>query len=329
MWYDYYGWKANPFSIKTSTELIGLDNKKQELIQYVNNGDVCFLNGPTGVGKTSLLRWLEKNLKNHKVLYIDAAGIQSGFSLTNYLKKQNTLFNRLRGKDFPKNTVILVDESQDCDEELLKALKLHWDHNHIKSIVITQISPQLDKFSESFRHRIGERIILVGQLTSSQGYDLISLRACNKNPFDKSAIEAILEYSNHIPRKILENTEMVCMKMAGKKNQSINAFDVEDCLSKKPDFQPAQFIQQPQITQEQSPQEPQSTEQSPLQKLSPMEKSILQQLAPSDKTAQTLAFLLKTSEGSVGKQLSNLMKKNLVRITKLERPKAYGLVKPE
>ena len=273
-----------------------------------------------------MLRWLEKNLKNHKVLYIDAAGIQPSFSLTDYLKKQNSVFNRLRGNYFPKNTVILIDESQDCDAELLKALKLHWDHDHIKSIVITQINPQLDKFSESFKHRIGERIILVGQLTNSQGYDLISLRAGNKNPFDRSAVESILEYSNRIPRKILENTELVCMNMAGKK-QLINAFDVEDCLSKKPSLQPAQFTEQQQITQEQPLQDPQSLEQSSLQKLSPMEKSILQQLAPSNKTAQTLAFLLKTSEGSVGKQLSNLMKKNLIRITKLERPKEYGLVK--
>ncbi len=315
MWYEPYGWKENPFSIKNPSALVGVEEKKQELISYVNAGDVCFLNGQTGVGKTSLLRWLTNNLKEHKVIYIDAAGIQDSFSLTNYLKKQTPIFSKLTGKQFPKNTVILVDESQDCNPEFLKALKLHWDHNHIKSIVITQISPELNTFSESFRHRIGSRVVTLGKLTKSQGYDLISSRTGNKNPFDKSSIETILEFSNYIPRKILENCEIVCMKMNGK--EIINAFDVEDCLKEKTNIQ------------EQSLEAYLPEEQLPIleTKLSPMEKLILQQLESSNKTAQMLALMLKTSEGSVGKQLSNLAKKGLIRITKLERPKEYGVVK--
>ena len=88
MWYKQYGWKENPFSIKTNTGLIGLEAKKVELLNYIKSGDICFLNGPTGVGKTSLLKWLEKNLKHHKIIYIDAAGIQENFSLSQYLKKE-------------------------------------------------------------------------------------------------------------------------------------------------------------------------------------------------------------------------------------------------
>src|SRR3989344_5108329 len=231
MWYQEYNWKENPFSIKTSTELIGLEEKQQELISYIKSGDICFLNGPTGTGKTSLLKWLEHHLPNHKVIYLDAAGIQQGFSITKYLKKQTSIFNKLRGRQFPKNTVILVDESQDCDQELLKALKLHWDHNHIKSIVITQINPHLSQFSQSFKDRIGNRVILLEKLTKSQGYDLLKLRTSNQNPFDLSAIEAILDIAGGIPRKIIETAEIVCMKFAGKK-PAINAFDVQSCFQK-------------------------------------------------------------------------------------------------
>src|SRR3989344_407927 len=300
MWYEPYGWKENPFSIKNPSALVGVEEKKQELISYVNAGDVCFLNGQTGVGKTSLLRWLTNNLKEHKVIYIDAAGIQDSFSLTNYLKKQTPIFSKLTGKQFPKNTVILVDESQDCNPEFLKALKLHWDHNHIKSIVVTQINPELN-FSESFRNRIGNRIIPIGRLSSSEGYELISLRTNNKNPFDKSAIEAILEYSHYIPRKILETCEIACMKLQGK--NPINAFDIEEILSphKK---QKIGEIEIPQYSEYQKELEENEIKQSEIEipaqkiqqefqdisiKLSPMESSILQHLQASNKTAQMLA----------------------------------------
>ena len=63
------------------------------------------------------------------------------------------------------------------------------------------------------------------------------------------------------------------------------------------------------------------------EKLSPMEQSILKELSSSEKTTQELASSLNTSEGSVGKQLSKLMKKSLVNITKQDRPKKYGLIK--
>ena len=229
MWYKSFGWEENPFFIKTSTELVGLDERKKELINYILSNDICFLNGPTGVGKTSLLKWVKENLKNHKVIYLDAAGIDKNFSLTTYLKKHNSFFNKLFKNNFPKNIVVLLDESQDCDEELIKALKLHWDHNHIKSIVITQINPKLTKFSESFKHRVGKRIVILGQLSKSEGYDLVKLRTGDKNPFEVTAIEAILEHSNFIPRKILEACEIVCIKNTEKKKQ-INAFDVESAL---------------------------------------------------------------------------------------------------
>lgn len=314
MWYEQYNWKENPFSIKASTELIGLEEKKQELVSYIRSGDICFLNGPTGVGKTSLLKWLEHNLPRHKVIYLDAAGIQPGFSITNYLKKQASLFSKLSGKTFPKNTVILVDESQDCDQELLKALKLHWDHNHIKSIVITQINPHLSQFSQSFKDRIGNRIILLEKLTKSQGYDLIKLRTRNHHPFDLSAIEAILEIADGIPRKIIETAEIICMKFSGKKT-TLNAFDVQSCFQKPIQPKPIEIPEKIPTPAEHK------------KKLSPMESLVMQQLATSNKTAQMLALLLKTSEGSIGKQLSNLMKKRLIQITKYERPKEYGLLK--
>ncbi|MBS3151700.1 AAA family ATPase [Candidatus Woesearchaeota archaeon] len=384
MWYESYGWKDNPFSIKTSTDLVGLDEKKKELLNYIVSGDICFLNGPTGIGKTSLLKWIERNLKDHQVFYIDAAGVKPDFSLTNYLKDKTSFFSRLFGDSHPKNTVILLDESQDCDEELLKALKLHWDHQHIKSIVVTQISSELERFSESFKDRIGGRIVNLKGLDESEGYDLIKLRLEGKNPFDTSAIEAILGFSSYIPRKILENCEIVCAKNSGKKF-GINAFDVEQALFGKrlgrvrifengkeiifgqyknievenkenveqeikersinDEIEEWKYLKKEQLEENEDkedssvvPLASKMVEKKEIPKfldkikidqyaLSPMEKSIVTYLTESEKTAKQLASILNTSEGSVGKQLSKLINKDLVKITKKDRPKHYGLIK--
>ena len=236
MWFKEYGWKRNPFSIKINTNLFGLEDKKRDLMNYIQSGDICWLTGPTGVGKSSVLKWVEKNLKNHKIFYIDATAISSLFSITNFLMNKTPFFKRLTGKKFPSDTVLLVDESQECNKELIKALKLHWDHKNIKSIVITQIE-DLDNFNESFRDRIGKRIIRLEKIPNSYAHELINFRTEGKNPFDKTSIQYITEKAGNRPRKILELCEIVCSKMAGKK-KFINIFDTESILEGQVKLEP-------------------------------------------------------------------------------------------
>ena len=307
-WFKEYGWKQNPFSIKANPKLFGLENKKTDLFNYIQGGDMCWLTGPTGVGKSSALKWIESNLKNHNVFYIDAASIQPNFSITKFLTKKNSFFNKLTGNKFPKNTVILMDESKECDEELIKALKLHWDHKNIKSIVVTQIE-SLDNFNESFRDRIGKRIIKLGKISKSDAHELIKFRTENKNPFDKTSMEYIIEKAEYKPRKILELCEIVCAKMAGKK-RFINIFDTESILKEPIKLEPPKF---PKINKTKK------------EKLSPMQKEIIKHISKEDKTAKELSNILNTTEGSVGKQLSKLIKSDKVKITKQDRPKKYGL----
>ena len=219
--------RENPFSVKANPNVVGFSQEKGLLIQYIKNGDVCFLTGPVGIGKTSLLLWLKNNLNPHNVFYIDAADIEKGFGIKEFLKKSRKGFDIFR--TYPKNTVVLLDESQDCDYELQKALKLHWDHGHIKSIVITQIN-QLENFSDSFKDRIGKRVIKLGKLKKSNAIDLINSRVRNKKLFDTKAIEKIIEVAGYIPRKILEFCELIYIKSNKKK---IGLVDVKKVLKEK------------------------------------------------------------------------------------------------
>lgn len=315
-WYLDYGFSENPFNIKNNTNLVGIEKQKSQLLDYLKSGDICFLNGPTGVGKSSLLKWIKHNLKEHTIIYIDAAEIEDNFTITNCLKENRTLLERIKRKKFPENTIILLDESQDASPELIKALKLHWDHNNIKSIVITQISPDLRNHKESFLDRIGNRVIKLGKISKEEALDLIMIRTKNKNLFDIDALEKIFEFSNYIPRKILETCEIIAIKLKNKKQQKINILDVEKILN--------EIKSKPEIKKETLPEIelPEYTK-----SFSPMQQKIITFLAESPKTAKQLSTLLSTSEGSVGKQLSKLSHLDVVKIISQKRPKRYSLVK--
>jgi len=232
MWYKKYGWDENPFSVKPIAEgLVGLDEQRDKLLDFVHSGTICFLTGPAGVGKSSTLKWVQHNIKQHTPIYIDAEQLGDDlFDLSEYLKEHRTLWETVLGHEYPKSVVILLDEAHATEDKLKKALKLYWDHDYIKSIVITQI-PSLKNFSSSVRNRIGNRMIKLNKLDGKSVHKMVGLRTENKNPFTKEALNFIAKKANHIPRKILENCEAVCIKLKGKKK--IDASDVKKSLGEK------------------------------------------------------------------------------------------------
>ena len=294
--------RENPFSVKANPNVVGFSQEKGLLIQYIKNGDVCFLTGPVGIGKTSLLLWLKNNLNPHNVFYIDAADIEKGFGIKEFLKKSRKGFDIFR--TYPKNTVVLLDESQDCDYELQKALKLHWDHGHIKSIVITQIN-QLENFSDSFKDRIGKRIIKLGKLNKPDAINLINLRIRNKKLFDEKAIEKIIEVADYIPRKILEFCELVYIKSNKKK---IGLVDVKKVLREKN----RKIKQKSKQSTENQTNEPQNNESKKIPRLTLLQKKIIRDL-DKGKIIEEISKDLEIPLEKIKEELNNLQDLDVIK----------------
>lgn len=231
MLYKKYGWSENPFSVKPSADgLIGLDEKRNKLLNFVHSGTICFLTGPAGVGKSSMLKWVQQNIEGHTPIYIDAEQLEGIFDLPEYLRQSRTLWETVLGYEYPKSVVILLDESHATEDKFKQTLKFYWDHDYIKSIVITQIPP-LKNFSSSVRNRIGNRIIRLDKLGMENIHKMIGSRTEGNSPLTKEALELIAKKSEYIPRKILENCEIVCIEMDGK--EKIDVSDVQEVLGKK------------------------------------------------------------------------------------------------
>ncbi len=309
MWYKDYGWKENPFSIKHQTALLGLENEKKLLFEYVNSGDICLLTGRPGVGKTSMLKWLKRRFGfKHKIIYFNAEDLDGSFKLAKKV-----------GKKIFRDRVLLLDEAHNCDELFTKELKNLWDHNRIKSVVIAQIGETL-AFPDSLKSRIGDRVIRLTGLNKPIAKELIDLRTEKSHPFTDPIIELIVEEAKQNPRRILEHCEQLCIGLQGQ-DMTYDAAKGVLVKRKAERLMDLAKLEEPTTL----PDNLMPINDQRLAEFSPMQKRMLLLLFEGNRTAKQLAQILNSSEGSVGKQISTLTEQSVVQIINHRRPKVYGL----
>lgn len=309
MWYRHYNWNKNPFNAKFNTKLVGFAKQKQLLADYASSGDLCLLTGEAGTGKTSLLKWLQKNVKGHRIKYLSAEGIDGYFNLEKFVK---SLLRR-------KKTVLLLDEAQFCDENLRTQLKTLWDSGMIKSSIIAQPNAELANYSPSIRSRIGNRVIKLRKMEPETAKELIELRTGGQHPFTDEMIEEIAKASRKNPRKILENCESICIALKGKE---FTLKEVREVLEqkKRESLMNLEVLDEAAVPDNLSP-----INKKDLKGFSPMQQELINILFEGERTVKQLAKILNSSDGSVGKQLSNLVEQNVVAVVNHRRPKVYGL----
>ena len=207
-WYKKFKWKNNPYSIKVNDSVfVGLTEERRTLASLVEGGNICILIGENGVGKSSLLRWLEKRLKRYNIHYLNSEWIKKDFNIEQYLKKNKPYF-----RDYKKNMVLLIDEAQKLENWFRIEVQSLWERNIVKSIVFSHDGEgDYENLPQQLKSRISNRIIRIKKLKKEDAYELIRLRCGGKNPFDEYAMDEIIKRSDGNPRKILENCERICI----------------------------------------------------------------------------------------------------------------------
>ena len=219
-WYKDLGFSQNPFDIRPNALLVGLDSQEEKLKNHILKEEVCFINGLTGSGKSSLLKKIQYSLKNHKFIYLDAHDLPQDFGLEKELKKKRSFFDKIRLKEYPsKKPVLIIDEFQDTDKNIVLQARSNWEYHskkRIKSIVIAQISKHLKNVTDSFKERIGNRMISLPSLDDDELKMMLSLRLSQTKKgeaaFKKltgSALDILIYASGGNPRRLLEYTDLV------------------------------------------------------------------------------------------------------------------------
>ncbi|MBR9676389.1 AAA family ATPase [Candidatus Woesearchaeota archaeon] len=219
-WYEALKFKVNPLDIRPNTILIGLEEEEQRLKNHIFKGEVCFINGITGSGKTSLLLKIQDELKDHEFIYLDAHDLPKNFNIEEELKKKKSFFDKLTFKDWPsKKPVVIIDEFQETDPRIVLNIRSKWENpinKRVKSFIIAQISDHLSNVTDSFKERIGSRTITLRPLDGDNLKKMLVERLVSKrkkksyaNRFSDDALDLLIYTSGGNPRRFLEHADLV------------------------------------------------------------------------------------------------------------------------
>ena len=359
-WYEKFGWSTDPFSTRPNENLVGLDKEKNALLNYVHSGTISILTGPTGTGKTSLLLWTERQLAKTQFTTIAMNCVEDCAKdvILRKIKSRRGIRDKILFRKYPKNAILLLDESQNLSRDAAEQLKLLWDSKKIHSITLASIESNLSNATGSFADRFRGQIISIPALSSLDIISLIKLRVGDTTPFDPGALSAIVERSHDIPRRVLELCRTVCIGAADKGITRITRVEVLEVLPPVK-FEVAEQLLLPQelretkettsietrdrrqrdrrqrdrrqkrqetITKETKKTTVSLQETTPSGPLSPAQTEIVKILFKKEATAEELASIMNAPIGSIRKQLSRLKAREIITIVDMDKsPITYRL----
>lgn len=218
-WYEQLGFPENPLDARPNAKLVGMQEQEDQLKNHILKEEVCFLNGFTGAGKTSLLKKIQNEMVDHSFIYLDADALPGEFNLVDAIKTKRSFLDKLRLRDFPsKKPVLIIDEFQATDPRLILEARSNWENpneKRIHSIVIAQISTQLKNVPGSFRDRLGNRIINLKPLDDDDMKRVLKHRLEKEKQTNfcerltPEAVDLIVKVANGNARRLLEYTDMI------------------------------------------------------------------------------------------------------------------------
>ena len=236
-WFKKVGWSGNPFTFNILPELfVGYTDQTQRILRILEEKHkVSLIIGPTGSGKTTILKWVSANLpQDFDYIYIGKPPVKSvefvdifnakyrsniivrflfpGIASAKNLYDVPNFLNRKLGK---KHLVVMLDEAHESPMEVLEWLRVLSDQIENMSILLTGLPVFEGQLSdiETLRKRIINKIEL-RSLTKEETERLIKKRiqhvGGSGEEFSNEVIDYIYERSGGFPRDIIRmGNEMI------------------------------------------------------------------------------------------------------------------------
>lgn len=255
---DFYGMDKTPFQRNIPPESMLVSKQTEEglsrLRYTVDEQKFGVLTGPSGVGKSSLLRKLKSVLPREKysVFYASDSKLTPRWLYSNFLKEagHEPEFYRTEGKrrfqnavitqaeNLGKKVVCIVDEAHLLDRETMEEfrffLNVNFDSETPTALILSGQSELLDKLGmnsfEAIRQRIDIYVRLHGlDRQEANQYIRAHLKyaGANENLFNESAVDVIQEVSGGILRKINHICENCLLYGAQRQKQIIDEETVQ------------------------------------------------------------------------------------------------------
>jgi len=239
----------NPFIFTISPELfVGYSKETEKIIKSIKNKEkATLLIGPTGSGKTTMLRYIAESMKDeYKILYIpkppknpfDFINIFRPFirGIFDFFKRNTgiTLYNlgyELNKKLKNNHLLFFIDECHEASVESLEWLRTFIDQVDRLSIVMAGLpilNKMLKEHLETFLRRINTKVELIS-LTRYEVRELIKKRIESVNgedikPFTDNVINYIYQKTGGFPREVIR----MCYELFEKtKERGVTTIDIE------------------------------------------------------------------------------------------------------
>jgi len=226
-WYESLDYDENPLSIETRT--VGFENILDEVFYAIMAGNMVFIEGPNGSGKTKILKEAIRKFGGRgKVVYVNCKKLNKELNIELLLKNKYGLLGRLLNKK-PRNMVVLLDEVEHLSPENCERIKYFFDQNYIRSVIFASTDFKKAGFTESLAQRVS-KVLKVEPLSDYEAVQLVRDKIGDELLSDR-VIKEIYHLSNKNIAQFLENCDKVCSQAVTKKD--LTEADVRNILAVK------------------------------------------------------------------------------------------------
>lgn len=211
LWFRKLGFYNNPLNIKPAayhTELLGFEDKVEEIKKNIEGNKLVFIEGKYGEGKTTLLKKLIYTFGGRKkVIYFSCNRIEERLKVRKLLNGRYGII----GKWFdlrPNNMILLLDEAQSLDKRDYEKLHRYYTSNNFSSIVFVGAEFNKSKFPEVIAKEINH--FKLHKLSPEDAVKIVRKRIGELDIVSDDIIKLLWEKSGNNARKLLMFSEAAC-----------------------------------------------------------------------------------------------------------------------
>jgi len=213
-WYEDLDFDENP--LKKETKFVGNEDVLKETFYSIISGNIMVLEGAEGMGKSKILREVIKKFGGYgKIAYVNCKELDKELNIEKVLVKKNGILGWLF-KRYPRNMILLLDDVEHLSSRNIERIKYFYDHNHLKSVIITTKDFGKLALGESVQQRI-RKVLPMQAISEFEAVQIFRDKVGDAILSDR-IIKIAYQLSGRNIQKFLSNCEHVLQAYVANKN---------------------------------------------------------------------------------------------------------------